>query len=206
VSATYTALKARVQQLLIRSSMAGQVQDFVAEAENFIVARLRVREMEKVAPSLTPADGAIAVPSDFLAPGELRLADKLEIELDYAPSKQLFRHDSAAFGVGNGDWNVIGDKIFIRPKPADTQGYWLKYIARPLALTETTQETNAVFPAYFDLYTDAVMWQAFEYLRNYEAADRRYQKALASIEQYNRNYRNEKHGSGALRMAPAMIV
>lgn len=209
---TYSELKTRVGTLIARNDLESHVQDWVEAAERAIVeglgaaGGLRVRETEKYANNLTPVDGEITIPSDFVAPGELRLADDLDVELHWLDSKQLFRLEDTSFGTGAGYWTIIGTKIIIRPKPADSQTYFLKYFFRPAALMETSQETNEIFPVHADLYVEGTMWQAYDHVRNTEQADRRLQKMLSGIEARNARWLIQKQGSGSLRMCPPMIA
>lgn len=203
---TYSELKTSVISKLARSDLSSLIQDFVKTAEFFIFRNLRVKEMENVASPLTATDGVLALPADFLAVGELRLANNLRVELNYKPSKQLFRYEDEAFGSGYGYWDQIGANVFIRPKPSDSQEYWLKYFAKPLALIETDQETNAVFPSHADCYLYGALWQGFEHVRNFELSTRYERKMIDAIGQYNARYVEEKEGEGVLTVSAPNVA
>lgn len=203
---TYSDLKTRIQDELARTDLGTSVQGWVRTAELAIQNGLRVREMEGVADPLTPSGGIITVPSDWLAPGELRLSDKLRIKLTWAPSDKLFNFDEAAFAQGYGYWSVIGSQLYVRPKPEDSQPYWLKYFQKPAALTATTQETNSIFPAYGDVYLNGALWQGFSHIRNMAMAAHYRSQMIATIEQYNTQHQTEQQGTGALELCAPMVA
>lgn len=214
--ATYSDLKTEVQADLARSDLASKVQRWVNQAEKFFfhggmvdgrrISGLRVREMEKIDATLTTTSAKFAVPSDYLAHAELRLASDLSKQLKYLPSEQLLANEAAAYTDGTGWYAEIASEIYIRPKPDDGAAYWLRYYALPLALTESTQETNIVFPKYSDLYLEGTLWKAFEYLRNYEMASRKLSTVAAMLEGYNKERIMEREGESALVIAPYMAA
>ena len=203
---TYTELKDLVQSMIARNDLNAYMQGWVRAGELFIQNALRVREMDKVDASLTASSGAIALPADFIAVNELRLATDLSVELCHEPSKRLFRREKESFGTGAGAWDIIGPSLYIRPKPSDTQAYWLSYIAKPAALTETTQEINAIFPAYADLYLYATLWRAFTYVRAFDKAQANKAELMAMIEIYNRQAITDREGTGSLAMAANVVA
>ena len=203
---TYTELKDLVAAMIARNDLNAYMQGWVRAGELFIQNALRVREMEKIDASLTATAGVIALPTDFMAVNELRLGSDLSVELNHAPSKQLFRRESDAFGTGAGCWDIIGQSLYIRPTPSDTQTYWLSYLAKPAALTETTQETNALFPAYADLYLYATLWRAFNHVRAFDKAQINQAELVALVETYNRQAVEDRQGTGSLAMAANMVA
>lgn len=204
--ATYTELKDLVQSMIARTDLNAYMQSWVRAGELFIQNTLRVREMSKVDATLTATSGVIALPSDFLAVNELRLATNLAIELTHEPTKQLFRREADAFGQGYGFWDIIGSNLYIRPTPSDTQTYHLDYIAKPAALTETSQETNSIFPAYADLYLYATLWRAYNYTRAFDKAEVNKAELSAAIEHYNRQFIEEQQGTGSLTMCANLVA
>ncbi len=214
--ATYGDLKAEIQADLARSDLASKVQRWVTQAEKFIihggvvdgrrVSGLRVREMEKIDATLTTTSAKFSIPSDYVAPLELRLASDLEKALKYRAAERIFDIENATYTDGTGYFSEIASEIYIRPKPSDGATYHLRYIAAPLALTETTQETNAIFPRFSDLYLEGALWKAFEYVRNYEVAGRKLQTLAALIDGYNRERIDEREGEAALVVQPYMAA
>lgn len=144
--------------------------------------------------------------SDLLAVNELRLATDLSVELSHEPTKQLFRLEKESFGVGAGYWDIIGANLYVRPMPSDTQTYWLSYLAKPAALTETTQETNALFPAYADLYLAATLWQAWKYTRAFDKAAANQAELGGLIQTYNLQTIEDQQGTGSLEMAANIVA
>lgn len=213
---TYADLKTEVQADLARTDLAARIQRWVSQAEKLIfrggvfegrrVSGLRTREMEKINATLTATGGKFAVPSDYISPLELRLASDLSITQKYLPSEQLFKQENETYTDGTGYYSEIASEIYVRPSPADATAFWLRYVHSPAALTETTQETNAIFPLYSDLYFEATLWKAFEYVRNYEAASRKLQTVVAMIDGYNRERISERQGEAALVIAPYMAA
>jgi len=204
--ATYTELKDLVQAMIARTDLNAYMQSWVRAGELFIHNRLRVREMNKVDATLTGTSGVITLPTDFIAVNELRLATDLAIELSHEPSKQLFRREAEAFGQGYGHWDIIGANLYIRPTPSDSQTYHLDYIAKPAALTETTQETNSIFPAYADLYLYATLWRAFNHVRAFDKAEVNKEEIGGIIEEYNRQYIEDIQGTGSLTVCANMVA
>lgn len=204
--ATYTELKDIVQTTIARTDLNAYVQGWVRTGELLIQNTLRVREMSKVDATLTGTSGVVTLPTDFLAVNELRLATDLAIELTHEPTKQLFRREADAFGQGYGFWDIIGASLYIRPKPSDTQTYHLDYFAKPVALTETTQETNSIFPGYADLYLYGTLWRAFTHTRAFDKAERNKADLVATINLYNQQHIEEKEGTGPLQMCANMVA
>jgi hypothetical protein len=202
MTATYSELKSRAQKLLARTDLSSDVQEWVSAAEKHIVDRLRVREMQKINAAIPILAGALTLPADFIAVGELRLASNKRVYVTSAAEGALFDYEECAFGSGYGYWAIIGDQLLIRPSPADGEAYWMSYWAAPAALTETSQETNAIFPKYFDVYVAGTMWQAFKQVRNYEASDRYLAECDALIERYNQRHIEEIEGYSTLAVKP----
>lgn len=203
---TYSELRDLVEGTIARTDLNAYMQGWVRTGELFIQNALRVREMEKIDATLTATSGAIALPADFIAVNELRLATDLSVELNHAPSKQLFRLEKESFGTGAGYWDIIGANLYVRPTPSDTQAYWLSYLAKPAALTETTQETNVLFPAYADLYLAATLWQAWKYTRAFDKASANQGELTGLIATYNQQYVEDQQGTGSLAMAANMVA
>ena len=64
--ATYAELKSSVANWLNRTDLTAEIPDFIKLAENRIAHEVRLPTIEKTA-SMTPnAQGAIAIPADFL--------------------------------------------------------------------------------------------------------------------------------------------
>lgn len=219
---TYAELTAAVQSRLGRTDLAAHYGDWVALAEKAIVSKLRVREMENIA-TIEPIDGEVTPPTDFLGVGEIRPSSNMEVELEYASEKLLFRYENVTLTEGRGFWSFLGNKIFIRPKPASTvwglaggtgewgiagsttetwgvsTNYWMRYFSKPSALSDSNT-TNELFPIYNDVYFDAVMHQAFKHVRNFETAKEYKDSALEMVRDYNTKWALEKEGEGSLQM------
>jgi len=202
---TYAELKTRIIDEMGRTDLGDKVQGWVSVAEAFIVSRLRVREMVKTDATLTATDGVMSLPADHLETRDMRLADNMDVMVRYAPPEQVFSYEDSGFGSGRGYWSILGDNIYIRPKPSDAQVYFMEYLARPLSLTDVSQETNAIFPKYSNLYLYGALWQGWTRVRNQEKANANLETLTALIEVYNQQHKREKQGSATLRvMAPTV--
>lgn len=214
--ATYSDLKTEIQSDLARADLGARVQRWVNQAERLIfhggvfsgrrVSGLRVREMEKVEPALAVSGGNAAVPADYISPLELRDVAHFERSIAAAPSWRVLALENAASGSCSQVFTEIASFFHIRPKPADGELFWLRYIAEPAPLTETTQETNAIFPKYSDLYLEASLWKAFEYTRNYEAGSRKLETVISLLDGYNRERMDERQSESMASVMPFIVA
>jgi len=162
--ATYSDLQAAVASWLARDDLTAVIPDFIVLFEAVANRRLRVRQMEADG-VLTPANGTITLPSDFLSPRRVTVLGDPQVTLDHVAPDYLYRaYPTAAAGTPQ-VYTIAGSELRIRP--TTTTPVNLAYYQRIPALSSSV---NWLFSAHADLYLFGALTEAQAFMADGEKA------------------------------------
>lgn len=174
VIATYGDLKDAVKNECMRQNHRGFAEALprmVAFAENrifngagrpFETPPLRVRELENAADPLTFTNGSATLPDDYLDARLLLWDGDIKSTPTYE-EPSTFRLNRSTVSVGYPTrYTIEGSAILLSPKVSGDLTF--VYYARPAAFADD-DDSNAVLLAYPDLYFQAVLIEAYGFIR-----------------------------------------
>jgi hypothetical protein len=192
---TYAELVAAVGNWLDHNLFAARIPEFIALFEAAANRRLRVREQEATA-TLTPASGAVALPTDYLAWRRVTWTGAPRVELQYVhPSYLQAAYPSSPTDVPR-IFTIEGGTLKIRP--LDTTPLELDYMQKIPPLSDSTT-TNWLLAAHPDLYLFGALVEAEGFGVNDERAPQwklRRDEIFDEIEKLS----NKTRGAGAVRV------
>lgn len=198
---SYTTLLAALEEWNNRSDLATLYPGFISLAEAHFNRSLRSSEMETTVEQDT-TDATIALPSDFLEAREIYLDDNPDtVLMAMDPAGLRSRYGYSATGL-TAAYTITGTNLVFAPAPADTVTAVLTYYARLEGLS-ADNETNWLITSHPDVYLRAVKFYSFEYLKDYEAADREIAMVDATIGSLNDAGNRRRTPAGPLIMRPA---
>jgi hypothetical protein len=149
------------------------VQNFEAVANR----RLRVRQMEAAAFSLTSVGGAVALPPDYLLwrsvlwspaaapPGK-------EVELSYA--HPAYMYSTATIGGWTAGtpkiFTIVGNELWPNPDDERANAFHLHYYRKIPTINGDDNNSNWLLTEHPDLYLEGALFELFALGRNGEAA------------------------------------
>ena len=163
-------LKAKISSTLFHSRFLPEYADYTVMFEAAANRRLRVRQMEAMAP-LTTINGEVALPTDYLLWRTIRPNANAHWpwdELDYVHPAYM---PSTATTLGHIPrlFTIEGNTLRIRPID-DANPYEFHYYQKIPTITGSDLNTNWLLTEYPDLYIAGVMTELFVKQRNMEAA------------------------------------
>jgi hypothetical protein len=195
---TYGELKAVVANWLAREDLGTAIPDFVALFEAAANRRLRVRQME-ISATLTPADGAAALPADYLMWRRVTWTGGRRRELDYVHPSYL----QAAFDAAAGTPRVFTiEGATLKIRPIDGGALELDYFQKIPALSDA-QPANWLLAAHPDLYLFGALVEAEAFNKDADKAalwKLRRDEILAEIETLG-----GKSRAGAIRVMGTVV-
>lgn len=161
---TYAELQTAVANYMHRSDLTSRIPEFIALFEAYANRKLRVRQME-TSTDLTPADGEVALPADYLAWRRATWAGDTRVELEYVhPSWLQAAYPTTPAGTP-AHFTVEGSTLKVRPTSATTIEF--DYYQKIPALSGTV---NWLFSANPDIYLAGTLMEGFGYAQDLEAA------------------------------------
>jgi hypothetical protein len=195
---TYGELKTAVASWLARDDLGAAIPDFVALFEAAANRRLRVRQME-ISATLAPADGAAALPTDYLMWRRLTWTGARRRELDYVHPSYL----QAAFAAAAGTPRVFTiEGATLKIRPTDASALELDYFQKIPALSDA-QPANWLLAAHPDLYLFGALVEAEAFNKDADKAalwKLRRDEILAEIETLG-----GKSRAGAIRVMGTVV-
>jgi hypothetical protein len=150
---TYAELQTAIGNWLDHSLFTARVPEFIALFEACANRRLRVRQQE-ISTNLTPSNGSVALPSDYLAWRRVTWTGSTRVELEYVHPSYL----QAAYPTSPADvpriFTVEGSTLKIRPVDATALefDYFQKIPAIASVAPADGTQTNWLLAAHPDLY------------------------------------------------------
>jgi hypothetical protein len=192
---TYTDLTTALANWLQRSDLAALLSNFVQLFEACANRRLRVRQQEATA-ELTPANGVVALPSDYLAWRRLTWTGNPRQELAYVEPSWL----QAAYPDVPTDipkvFTIEGGNILTMPHDPGNTPLELAYFQQIPSLAANS--TNWLMSQHPDLYLFGALTEAQAYTVNPDTAalwKSRRDELFDEIEKLS----NKSRGAGAVR-------
>jgi hypothetical protein len=161
---TYSDLQTNVASWLARDDLTSNIPDFITLAEAWFARNLfRGSRLQQTTASLTPANGTVALPSDYLAAIRLTWTGSPVIELEYVhPSILQAMYPTAPANVPH-VWTIQGSNILIRPE--DGTALELLYYQKTSALSGSLNWLYTNFP---DIYLAASLVEAYKFLKDWD--------------------------------------
>jgi hypothetical protein len=160
---TYADLKGAIANWLARDDLSPYLDDFVTLFEAAANRRLRVRQMETSA-NLTPSNGAISLPADYLAWRRLTWTGSTRRELEYVhPSYLQAAYPTTPTNLPN-VFTIEGPTLKIRPVDGTALelDYWQK-------IPPLSSGVNWLYGAHPDLYLFGSLVEAEAFNRNVDS-------------------------------------
>jgi hypothetical protein len=157
-------LQTAVLKWLARDDITADIQDCVTLAEAYFNRRLRVRQQEHVI-EITPTDGSITVPDDYLAWRRLTWLGEPEIDLEFVTPSILTRYYPTMAAGQPRMFTIEGS--FLNFRPVDPGKLEFNYFAKVPALL-LPDDTNWLLAAYPDLYLAGTLAWANTLVQNTE--------------------------------------
>lgn len=164
----YTTLQATIANYLARTDLTVQIPEFIRLAEDRLLRDLRIRELLKVATTVTVAgDATVSMPSDFVAMKDLHLQGNPPQTIKFLSTSNFFRNaHSATSGLPN-RYTLLGSEFQFAPIPDSTYTLQMVYFHRPPYLSDTNS-SNIWLANTPDLLLYASLGEAEPYLMNDE--------------------------------------
>jgi hypothetical protein len=195
---TYAELKTAVENWLDHTLFTARVPEFIALFEACANRRLRARQME-TSTNLTPSDGSVALPADYLAWRRVTWTGSTRVDLEYVHPSYL----QAAYPTSPADvpriFTIEGSTLKVRP--LDTTPLEFDYYQKIPALSDSAT-TNWLLSAHPDLYLFGSLVEAEMFGVNDERAPiwkARRDEIFDEIEKLS----NKTRGAGAIRVMGA---
>ena len=168
---TYASLKSTVADMMARSDLTSSLDLFVTQATNFLNRRIRLREMETIA-TLTPVDGVVTLPTDYLQYRRVVDLGSPRTEVSYMAPTAVDQAYQTSYAGKAIHFTIIGTSLYTRPLTANNVE--LTYYAKLPHLSDA-QTTNALLTAHPDVYLRASLAFGFDFIRD----DAQMQKHMA---------------------------
>jgi len=192
---TYSDLTTAIGNWLQRSDLAALLPNFVQLFEACANRRLRVRQQEATA-ELTPGNGVVALPSDYLSWRRLTWTGNPRQELGYVePSWLQAAYPDLPIDIPR-VFTIEGGNILTRPLDPGNTALELVYFQQIPSLAANS--TNWLMSQHPDLYLFGALTEAQAYTLNAETAalwKARRDELFDEIEKLS----NKSRGAGAVR-------
>lgn len=168
VITTYDTLQSDVASWLHRTDLGAQIPRFIALAEARIKALLWARQQDTVTVLPTVAGVAyVQLPADFLRVRALSIPDVVP-QLSYVPPLDYQRDNYAGTSNAPHTYTIIGDRMYLGPKPDAAYGIEFAYQAFFRALSDVNQ-SNALLAKWPNLYLWATCAEGAKFCRDLES-------------------------------------
>lgn len=173
---TAAELKTALSNWLHRDNLGARLDEFIALAEARFNRQLRVRGMEASLASTALIDGAISLPTAFLAFKELRYDGDPSYTLEPRPLEWL--RDQAASADRPGYFAVTNTQVICWPTSGSIKGTY--YRSLPSLVSNTD---NWLLTSHPDLYLFACLEEAAIYTRDEKLGMMAMTRAQALLDQ-----------------------
>jgi hypothetical protein len=160
---TYSDLQSQIGNWLARGDLTTNIPDFITLFEASISRKLfKVRQQETIA-SLTPSNGTVALPADYLSARRLTWTGSPRIELEYVHPSYL----QIAYPTSPADiprlYTIEGVNILIRP--VNSTALEFLYNQKTPAISS---QLNWLYTNYPDAYLFGALLEAYGFLKDPE--------------------------------------
>lgn len=173
---TSDELKTAIANWLHRDNLTARLDEFIALAEARFNRTLRVRGMEASLISTALVDGAVSLPTAFLAFKELRFDGDPSYTLEPKPLEWLRNQPTSADRPGY--FAVTDTQVICWPTSGSIQGTY--YRSLPSLVSNST---NWLLTKHPDLYLFTTLEEAAFYLRDDKLGQMSAMKAQALLDQ-----------------------
>lgn len=196
----YASLKAAIATKLIRTDLTTEIVDWVSLAE----ARLnRECGQQETSVELSASSQKTALPADCDEVVSLHLKDTHGLE-----PMSVERLYASYAGVTSGEplfYAIEGSNIVLGPSPGGTYTLVLLY-RQKLDVLSDANTTNWIIDSHPDLYFQAVLKEAYEFLRNPEAEAKAEARTRDFIRAINTKLRRQRFSGGRIKTRVPVTV
>lgn len=161
---TYAELKTSVASWLARSDLTTQIPDFITLFEAEANRKLRVRQQRQTT-TLTPTNGAVTLPSDYLYWKTVTVANYPPLE--YKDPSWLYSAYTTSTEGTPLYFTIEGSTLTTRPAVADD--IVLSYFEKIDALSDSNT-TNWLLAAHPDVYLWGALHEAYSFTKAIDKA------------------------------------
>jgi hypothetical protein len=198
----YSQLQTAVANWLSRSDLTSLIPDFITLAETKFNRALRCREMEAIS-SLSPVNGVVALPSDFLQFRRIYLNIATPIQLEYLPPEQFYlKYPILTSGNYNPSryFTIQGGNLYLSDTTTTNSLSVLYYQRIPDLATNTT---NWLLTYNQDVYLYATLAEASNKTKNINDYQKYNALTQGVIDQLMDSDKHGKFSGSAMRVIAA---
>lgn len=186
---THAGLIASIGDNLDRDDVATVAEDWIALAEARMNIALRVNQMIS-RDTATISAGFSVVPTDFLAPRQMRLVASPFSLLSFLTQEQMADFQGGSPSGSLKFYTLVGGEFEFAPIPTDDVDVVLTYFARIPALSEDNP-TNWVLDSFPQAYLRGALFEAGLYMRDNDLATSNEQLFEAAVESIRKASRSD---------------
>jgi hypothetical protein len=200
----YTELQTSITSWLSRTNdtnLQALYPDFITFAEAKFNRALRTLKMEAFT-TLTPTNGVVALPDDWLETRAIYINTTPKIELEYLTPENFFlRDDSFVNGTNPSRYYTIqNDSIYLSDTSSGNQITLLYYQVIP---DLATNSTNWLLARHPDLYLAECLAEAYDVIKNEAMAQKWLSKAVLLGDQLISSDKRGKYSGSVMRVIAA---
>jgi len=164
----YATLQTTIANYLARTDLTAQIPEFIRLAEDRLRRDLRIRQMLKVATTVTTTgDSTVSLPSDFLAMKDIHLQGNPVKTVEFLSTSNFFRNAGTSYKGAPNYYTLLGSEFQFAPVPDSNYTIQMVYFYQPDYLSDTNPSN--LWLAYTpDLLLYASLGEAEPYLMNDE--------------------------------------
>jgi len=194
---TYSDLQTQVASWLARDDLTANIPDFITLAEAGFARKLFRARLQQTTASLTPSNGTVALPSDYLASIRLTWTGSPVVDLVLVHPSVL----QEMFPTSPTDvpriWTIQGSNILIRP--VDGTALELLYYQKTAVLSGSL---NWLYTNYPDVYLAATLAEAYAFNKDNDNFTLWAARREAKIEEIKSNTFNQAANMTIRVMSP----
>lgn len=205
---TYANLKTEIANYLNRTDLTEYLDTFIDLAEARHSRDLRLREMETVDTTINTVSGTQSydLPTGYLEMRYVLYQSSPYKFLYFMAPPDFFRvyNDGEASGSPT-YYTIVGDKIYLGPKPDAAKVLELGFFKRPTALS-VTNTTNEILINFPDLYLYASLAESAPFLVQDERLAIWAQLYKEAVKTANESAQRGRESSAPLQMSTNRVV
>ena len=154
---TYADLTANIASWLGRGDLTANIPDFIVLFEAVAARKLKVRPME-TSTNLTPTNGTVALPSDYLGYRRATWTGSPLVELEYLHPSLLQQYYPVSVTDIPRHFTIEGSNFKIRPLDGTATAIEFDYFAKTAALSSAL---NWLYTNHPDVFLHGALTEAY---------------------------------------------
>lgn len=202
----YGELKAEIADYINRADLVERIPGFIRDGEDSIyqgsitptgTLALRCRE-NLVTATLTPVEGVISLPADFL-----ELDEATYDGVGQSPMSGQFYNSLRNYTGSASDFALRNDSWYQYPIPDVAATFDIIYYSNFTGTLVVDTDTNPVLTAYPHMYRNAALAEAEIFVKNDGRSATWSGKLMGAIRSTNASYRRSKFSGKTMQQRPA---